>query len=360
MKVRLTQIDGKLPNLALMKLSHWHKTRGDEIHFSKHIERDMFEDDYDCVYGSAIFSFSGERVARFFNAFRDAIVGGTYDMSDNRTIEQLIGLDEYEHYDYSIYPRFDASIGFTQRGCRLKCGFCVVPKKEGKARSVNTIADIWRGEPYPKHLHLLDNDFFGQPAEQWQARIAEIKAGGFKVCFNQGINTRMIDEESAAALASIPLFDDGFTVRRLYTAWDNIGDEERFFRGVDTLERHGIHPRNLLVYMLIGYDKRETWERVLYRFNRMVEREIRPYPMVYGERERGLPLGECKLRLERKTLSDFQRWAIRKAYTFVPFADYDVNAKGHELVGQMELALKKEGSFEHADYRAVTDGCERN
>ena len=61
-----------------------------------------------------------------------------------------------------------------------------------------------------------------------------------------------------------------FTVRRLYTAWDNLGDEERFFRGVDTLERHGIHPRNLLVYMLVGYDKRETWERVCHRFNRMV------------------------------------------------------------------------------------------
>jgi hypothetical protein len=147
----------------------------------------------------------------------------------------------------------------------------------------------------------------------------------------------MIDDDSAAALASIPLYDDGFTVRRLYTAWDNIGDEERFFRGVDTLERHGIHPRNLLVYMLIGYDKRETWERLFHRFERMVEREIRPYPMVYGERERTLPLGGCNQRIERRTLREFQRWVIRKAYTFVPFQDYEVSAKGHGLVGQLEL-----------------------
>jgi hypothetical protein len=74
---------------------------------------------------------------------------------------------------------FAASIGFTQRGCRLKCG--VVPKKEGKPRSVNSIYSIWRGEPWPKHLHLLDNDFFGQPREQWEARIDEIKRGNFKV-----------------------------------------------------------------------------------------------------------------------------------------------------------------------------------
>jgi hypothetical protein len=335
--IRLTQIDGKLPNIALMKLAHFHRERGDKIHFTKHVERDMLEADYDVVYGSAIFSFSGERVARFLNAFPDAIVGGTYDTTDNRTIEQLIGMDDYEHYDYSIYPRFDASIGFTQRGCRLKCGFCVVPKKEGKPRSVNTIASIWRGPPYPKHIHLLDNDFFGQPRDQWQARIDEIRLGGFKVCLNQGINIRMIDDESAKALATIPYYDDGFKVRRLYTAWDNIGDEDRFIRGVDTLERHGIPPRNLLVYMLVGYDKRETWERVLYRFNRMVERQIRPYPMVYGDRNRLLPLGGCNQHIARRTLGEFQRWAIRKAYTFVEFENYDVNAKGHSVVGQAEM-----------------------
>src|SRR5262249_7275489 len=153
MKVRLTQIDGKLPNLALMKLAHWHRARGDRIYFTKHIERDMLEEDYDCIYGSAIFSFSAERVERFRSEFPDAIVGGTHDMTDNRTVEELIGANYdhyqygYEHYDYSIYPRFEGSIGFTQRGCRLKCGFCVVPRKEGKPTSVNTIADIWRGPP---------------------------------------------------------------------------------------------------------------------------------------------------------------------------------------------------------------------
>lgn len=337
MDVRLTQIDGKLPNLALMKLAAHHRAHGDTIHFTKHVERDMLEPDYERVYGSAIFSFSAERVAKFRQAFPDAIVGGTHDLTDNKTVEQVLGIAENETYDYSIYPNFDGSIGFSQRGCRLKCGFCVVPKKEGKPRSVNTIAQIWRGPEWPKHIHLLDNDFFGQPREQWEARIDEIKANGFKVCLNQGINTRMIDDESAKALASIPYYDDGFKVRRLYTAWDNIGDEERFFRGVDTLERHGIPPRNLLVYMLVGYDKRETWERLFYRFNKMVEREIRPYPMVYGDRERGLPLGGCDQKIERRSLAEFQRWVIRKAYTFIPFEFYDVNAKGRAPVDQLDM-----------------------
>jgi hypothetical protein len=113
-----------------------------------------------------------------------------------------------------------------------------------------------------------------------------------------------------------------FKTRRLYTAWDNIGDEERFFRGVDTLERHGIPSHHLMAYMLIGYDKRETWERVLYRFNKMVERGIRPYPMIYGDRERTLPTQNGG-HLEHRTLAEFQRWAVRRLYAVVPFEFYD-------------------------------------
>ncbi len=337
MMVRLTQIDGKLPNLALMKLAHYHRNRGDAIYFTKNVALDMLEDDYDYVYGSAIFSFSAARVAAFLNEFPGAIVGGTYNIADNTTIEQAIGADDYENYDYSIYPNFNGSIGFTQRGCRLKCGFCVVPKKEGKPRSINSIASIWRGNPWPRHIHLLDNDFFGQPREQWEARIGELIDGRFKVCLNQGINIRMIDAEAACALASVQIYDDQFKTRRLYTAWDNIGDEARFFTGVDILQNAGIAPSCLLVYMLIGYDKRETWERVLYRFEKMTARGIRPYPMIYGNRERTLPLGGCNSRIGHRTLAEFQRWAIRKAYNFIPFEHYDVNAKGHAETNQLQL-----------------------
>lgn len=337
MIVRLTQIDGKLPNLALMKLAQHHRARGNELRFTKHVERDMLEPEYSHVYGSAIFTASANRVAMFRQQFPDAIVGGTHNLADNTTVEQHLGVEENEDADYSIYPKFDGSIGFTQRGCHLKCGFCVVPKKEGKPRSVNTIASIWRGDPLPRHIHLLDNDFFGQPRDQWEARIGEIIDGKFRVCLNQGINIRMIDDDSAKALASIPYYDDGFTVRRLYTAWDNVGDEGRFFRGVAALERHGVPPRNLLVYMLCGYDKRETWERIFYRFEKMTALAIRPYPMIYGDRDRTLPLGGCNQRIAHRTLSEFQRWVIRKAYTFVSFEDYNVNAKGRGTHDQTEM-----------------------
>jgi hypothetical protein len=311
MRVRLTQIDGAFPNLALMKLSHWHRARGDTVFLTRSIYRELSEPVPDIVYASCIFRFSRGRLNDFVREWPNAIIGGT-GTDHSYTVEQILGVSSYEFYDYSGYPSYRDSIGFTQRGCRLSCKFCVVPKKEGKNRSLNPIESIWRGDPYPRNLSLLDNDFFGQP--EWRDRLAEIRAGGFRVCLQQGINVRLIDAESAAALATIQYRDTRFKERRLYTAWDNLKDEEIFFNGVDTLERAGIPPKHLRAYMLIGYDKAETWDRIWHRFNRMVARGIEPYPMVFDR--------------SRKDLTRFQRWVITGLYRAVPFSEYDAGIKG--------------------------------
>jgi hypothetical protein len=324
LRVLLVQLDGKLPNLALMRLSAWHKAQGHEVEFSRRIQRHqrgLLKPRYDRVYGSAIFAFSKERIAELREEYPDAIIGGTGVPGCRISVEDIIGADEDPTVlDYSLYPDFTGSLGFTQRGCRLKCKFCVVPAKEGANRSAATITEIWRGEPMPRHIHLLDNDFFGQPTGQWQARIAEIHNGGFKVCFNQGINIRMIgprlDPEGAiaAALASVDYRDDGFVNKRIYTAWDNLGDERAFFEGVVRLEAAGIPPRHLMVYMLVGYDRRETWPRIFERFDKMTARGIKPYPMVYDIRDRDLE--------HWRRLKQFQRWAVWRLYQWLPWQDY--------------------------------------
>lgn len=321
MNVRITQIDGKLPNLALMAISAFHRRRGDQIHFTRDVERGLFEPEYGAVYASCIFQFAKHRLDRLTMAFPQAIVGGTGSFT-TKTVEEVIG-DE-RALDYSLYPDFTGSIGFTQRGCRLSCKFCVVPQKEGKNRSVRTIPEIWRGEGHPKNLHLLDNDFFGQPREQWQARIAEIKAGKFRVCLNQGINVRLIDEESAAALASIEYRDDQFQERRLYTAWDNLRDEGIFFAGIEKLEQARIPAKNIMAYMLIGFDITETWDRIWHRFNRMVERGIRPYPMVYDRK--------------RTDLLSFQRWVLTGLYRIVGWDEYKRSTKSEESLAAYNRA----------------------
>lgn len=294
-----------------MKLASWHLERGDEVKVTRQLEPDLFDQGYDRVYGSVLFDFSRDRLERFRKAWPGAIVGGTGAGAEQLSVSVETVTGSHPYVDYSGYPDFRESIGFTQRGCRLRCKFCVVPRKEGKPVSAGTINDIWRGDPCPKKLHILDNDFFGGP--EWPARIREIVDGKFRVCLSQGINVRLINDEAAAALSSIEYRNTRFTERRLYTAWDNLKDEAVFFRGVDRLERAGIKPKHIMAYMLIGYDPAETWERIWHRFNRMVERGIEPYPMVYDR--------------SRKDLRKFQRWVITGLYRAVPFEEYDVSIK---------------------------------
>jgi len=331
MNVKLVQIDGKLPNIALMRIASWHKARGDAVVYTRDTHHDLLDPSFDRVYGSAIFKFSADKIARLRQTYPDAIVGGT-GTDSTATVEDAIG-EDWADLDYSLYPSYEPSLGFTQRGCRLACKFCVVPGKEGKARSVATIADIWRGQGHPKKLHLLDNDFFGQPEEQWRARIAEIRDGGFKVCLNQGINVRHITPEAAKALASVEYRDDSFSERRVYTAWDNLKDEAIFFRGIDMLEAAGIQPKHVMSYMLLGFDKRETWERIWHRFNRMVERGIEPYPMVF----------DCRATDPKRhhELKRFQRWVITGLYRAVPFSDYDANKKSSRTVSVSQLSFSE-------------------
>ena len=305
--VRLIQIDGKLPNLALMRLSAWHKEQGHDVQFTRSVTRDLFSAEPDQVFASSIFKFSAPKTARVRQEYPDCIIGGTG--VDQQPPMSMFVPSQFKGLDYSVYPDFRASLGFTQRGCRLKCKFCVVPQKEGKPQSVATIDDIWRGEGHPKHLHLLDNDFFGQPEDQWRARLKEVREGGFKICLNQGINIRLVTAEVARELAKVEYRDDSFSQRRLYTAWDNLKDEKVFFRGVECLEAAGVPPKHLMVYMLIGFDPKETWERIFYRFDRMVERGVKPYPMVFNN--------------ERADLKRFQRWVVRNLYKIFPFEEYN-------------------------------------
>jgi|TARA_R110000824_G_C15083478_1_gene664630 hypothetical protein len=321
--ILLIQVDGKLPNLALMRLSAYHKKNGDNVSLTRSVRRDLFNLDADMVYASAIFKFSDARLERLKKEWPNAIIGGT-GANDNQTLEQIVPNIPVE-YDYSPYPNYKFSIGFLQRGCRLKCKFCVVPQKEGKPRQEMTVAQLWRGGGHPKKLHILDNDFFGVPG--WHDHIRDIREGGFKVCLNQGINVRMINDEAAEALASIEYRDDQFQQRRIYTAWDNIGQRDIFMRGMDTLEKAGIPPKHVMAYMLIGYDKRENWETIIDRFDAMKDRGISPYPMVYENRTYDG---------DHRTLKHFQRWALRLSQSgAIKWSDYDpkIRSKSAAVVG---------------------------
>lgn len=318
MKVLLYQLDGKLPNIALMRISSHEKTAGNdvELRWTANPERQLWDSNVK-VYGSAIFEKTRSSVEKLQAQFPGSVVGGT-GVSVGSTLES-IGINTLDQ-DYSIYPKFRQSIGFTQRGCRLRCSFCVVPKKEGAIRAEQTIWQLWRGDPWPRELLLLDNDFFGQP--YWREQVEAVRSGGFKVCFSQGINARFLDDEAAEALASLEYRDDSFTTRRIYTAWDNRKDEERLFTGLNRLVKYGVKPDHIMVYILVGYWPGETEEDRLYRWRKLRDFGARPYPMPY---------------VRSPELVGFQRWivgAYDKRFTWDQWkaADYRPENLGTEVV----------------------------
>jgi hypothetical protein len=285
MKVLLFQLDGKIPNIALMRIAAHHRATGDEVVFrwTGTPKRELW-DQPEKVYASAIFEKTRPAVEQLLQEFPTAVVGGTG--VDVASTLEAVGITTIEQ-DYSLYPDWRQSIGFTQRGCRLKCAFCVVPRKEGRIRGEQSIAELWRGDPFPRELILLDNDFFGQPA--WRERIAEIREGKFKVDFNQGINARFLSDEAAEAIASVDY--RACTRDRktgLYEMRVNKPDERALFAGLQRLVKYGVKPDHIMVYMLIGYWPGETTEDRLYRQKRLRDFGCRPYPMPFDRSVREL------------------------------------------------------------------------
>ena len=125
--------------------------------------------------------------------------------------------------------------------------------------------------------------------------MAEIRDGGFKVSFNQGINVRILDDEIAEAVASVDYRDHTFKTKRLYCAFDNPKDERTVMRGLERLARAGVKPDHIMVYMLIGYWPDETHEDRDARRKAIREFGARPYPMPF---------------IRTPELVGFQRWCI--------------------------------------------------
>lgn len=297
MKVRLIQLDGKLPNIALMKLAAHHKAKGDEISFAR-IEQKQGRlgevtlghvwGSPDIIYASMIFEKSKPLGEQLLKWNPKAVIGGSGWAEKVKLAD--VGCSTLEQ-DYSLYPEFTQSIGFSQRGCRLDCKFCKVRTMEGKFQKIQGAATIWRGEGHPKHLVLLDNDFFGDP--NWAQEVEALK--GFKVNFCQGINARFLNDETAAAIATVDYRDINMKDRRLYTAWDNSRDWKTFMAGINALLKHGVRPRHLVVYLLLGFYKWSDfpdWDR---RRRELREMGIFPYPMPYHRTPEAV---------------GFQRWVI--------------------------------------------------
>lgn len=264
----------KFPNLALMKLSAWHKKQGDIVSFFEPHKN------YDKIYSSKVFSFTEND--RNLPDEERVIKGGTgYNLAMKLS-------DEIEHImpDYSLYD-LDYSVGFLTRGCIRNCSWCIVPQKEGKIRKH---ADITEFLAHNKAV-LMDNNVLA--CDFGIEQLEKIAKLGIKVDFNQGLDARLIDNNIAKRLAKIKW------LKPVRLACDQKSQMPVVENAVKILRENGCTPRQYFCYVLVK-DVKDALERVEFLRNLKVDPFAQPYRDYQNNIE---PTKEQK---------NFARWVNRK------------------------------------------------
>ena len=288
-KIGLIDIDGhNFPNLALMKLSAFHKQKGDNVEF-------VTIGDYDKTYMSKVFTFSPEFINGFGN-YGEVVRGGT---GFNRTNTLT---DEIEHImpDYSLY-KTDKAYGFLTRGCPNKCQWCIVPKKEGLIKGNADITEFWNGQ---KEAVLLDNNVLA--SDFGLKQIEKIIDLGIKIDFNQGLDARLIaDNEDIAKLLSRVKWS-----KPLRMACDQKSQMKHIEKATKLLRKYNTTPKNYFIYLLVK-DIEDAYERALF----LKDLKLDPFAQPYRDFESNiLPTKEQKM---------FARWVNHKAiFKTIDWKDY--------------------------------------
>ena len=214
------QYKNKYPPIGLMKISTYHKSRGDKVIFYKGIMPKLEFEKYhfDRVYITSLFTFHYSITIKTINSYSELLssknvyVGGIMvslmpdmlqkDIDNNvhiltglLTDTEHLGFDDHVNVDilpldYSIlddisykYPAGENYFAYISRGCTNKCKFCAVPKLEPEfqltnniVHQINTAKEIY-GER--QNLLLLDNNILSFNIHDLNNIVEDIRSLGF-------------------------------------------------------------------------------------------------------------------------------------------------------------------------------------
>lgn len=317
MRIGLIDVDGhNYPNLPLMKISAWHKRKGDHVEW--YVPFFGLCEEYDIVYMSKVFSFTPDYDAPIYA--KEVHRGGTGYCITNENGKEIFHRernfnlpDEIEHIypDYSLYPEQtkETAYGFLTRGCPRGCSFCIVKDKEGLcSKKVADLSEFWQGQ---KNIELLDPNILA--CKDWKNLLQQLIDSRAKVNFNQGLDIRMMTEEKAEMLSRIP-------IKEIHFAWDRYEDKDMIqpkfleFRSKSTINAH-----KLQVYCIVGDKERRVLDSDLERIYWLRDNGFAPYVMIYDKEH--LP--------KKHELRKLQRW-VNNRYIFwstETFEDYLKGAK---------------------------------
>ncbi len=300
-RIGLIDVDGhNFPNLPLMKLSAWHKQKGDSVEWYIPTEHSFPLPPMDRVYISKVFSFTPD-YPYYVNAKEVCRGGSGYciRLEDGKEVyhkendTQLPYEVEHIYPDYSLYPELtkDTAYGFMSRGCPRGCDFCHVEAKEGrKAYKVADLSEFWRGQ---KNIVLLDPNPIA--CREWKDILGQLIDSGAWVDFSQGLDIRMMDAEKTEMLKWMK-------VKQVHFAWDKYEDKGIIVpRFRDFKQATGWDKRKLSVYVLTNFNT--TIQQDLERIYTLRELGYWPYVMVY-DKEHTRP---------SDTVRKLQRWVNMRA-----------------------------------------------
>lgn len=259
MKVRLLADDSKIPNMAIMKISTYHKQKGDDVAWY-----DPLTDftDTDILYHSRIFNFTPSY--NYYPANAKIIRGGTgFDIYSKLPDE----IEQIKELDYSLYPDCNYSIVFCSRGCIRQCEFCVVSKKEGLIHNID-MCDIKKDS---KYIMILDNNFFAN--SNWRSQLQKLREYNKPLEFNTGIDLRILTEEMCKELAKCK-------IKSIKVAWDNYKDKDAILPKLKLLTQY-VKPYKIVCYVLVGFENKEIVDTDIERVDTIWSLGVYPFAMGY-------------------------------------------------------------------------------
>jgi len=271
------------PPLGLLKLARYHKSRGDRVALIHGLDGDGY--DPDRIYVTSLFTYAWEAVhitiQHYLKKYPKAklTVGGIYASLCPGKLRRAFGsriaicrgvrpeLDCLRP-DYSLVPKWDASIVFSSRGCIRKCAFCSVRVLEPEFSALRTVRRLI--DPKHRRIVLWDNNVLASP--HWRAVFAQLAEIGKPVDFNQGLDARLMTEGVVEQLGKLNV-----PVVRL--AFDTVSVRGQLKRAIDLLLERGYNGRRIIVYCLHNYN--DTPEDLFTRTRDLLDWGVAAYPMRY-------------------------------------------------------------------------------
>lgn len=315
MRVGLIDLDGhNFPSITLMKISAWHKAKGDSVEWYKPIIHSLGEP-FDRVYLSKVFSFSqdfpyyinAKEVFRGGSGYAIKLVEGK-EIYNKEADPDLPAEIEHIYPDYSLYPELtnNMAYGFLTRGCPRGCEFCHVAAKEGRCSvKVADLSEFWRGQ---KRVALCDPNILACP--EHIELLEQLADSGAIIEVNQGFDIRLVNDANLELIKKIRLDKIHFA----YDRYEDKGIIEPKLRRFAEQTGYDRGKGRAMVYILVNFNT--TLEQDIERIQFCRSLNFSPYPMIYN-REHALPI-----------YKKLQRWCSNYVFWKVPtFEEYVVQGR---------------------------------